>query len=76
MLKTVLISVLLAVSGYTQQQTDLPWPTLANTDWRMIKTRSTVYKEDHHTKDHQIYPTSYLMDLKIDMEDGIFTLDL
>jgi hypothetical protein len=34
----ILISfILLSISGYCQQQMDIPWPTLANSDWPMIK---------------------------------------
>jgi hypothetical protein len=37
MIKKILLSILMATSVYTQQQTDIPWPTLANSDWPMIK---------------------------------------
>ncbi|MDT3695031.1 MAG: PQQ-binding-like beta-propeller repeat protein [Ignavibacterium sp.] len=37
MIKKIMIILLLTALNYAQQQTDIPWPTLANTDWPMIK---------------------------------------
>lgn len=37
MVKKILLSILLTTLVYTQQQTEIPWPTLANSDWPMIK---------------------------------------
>ncbi len=34
---TLFTSLLLTVALYSQQQTDIPWTTLANSDWPMIK---------------------------------------
>jgi len=37
MIKKILLSILLIASVYAQQQTDIHWLTLANSDWPMIK---------------------------------------
>jgi hypothetical protein len=37
MVKKILLLLLITIFSYSQQQTDIPWPTLANTDWPMIK---------------------------------------
>ena len=37
MFKKILLSILLTTLIYSQQQTDIPWSTLAKTDWPMIK---------------------------------------
>lgn len=37
MLKIILILLVLSTLIFSQQQTDITWPTLANTDWPMIK---------------------------------------
>jgi outer membrane protein assembly factor BamB len=33
----ILVSLFLCAAIYSQQQVDIPWPTLANSDWPMIK---------------------------------------
>ncbi|MDX9712258.1 MAG: PQQ-binding-like beta-propeller repeat protein [Ignavibacteriaceae bacterium] len=53
---------------YSQQQTDIPWPTLANTDWPMIKhdpqfTGRSPYKG----------PQTPTIIWTRDLEDGIFS---
>lgn len=37
MINKILVYLLLTASVYSQQQTHIRWPTLANTDWPMIK---------------------------------------
>ncbi len=37
MRRTLLLALLLTTFVVAQQQTDIPWPTLANSDWPMIK---------------------------------------
>ncbi len=68
MVKKILLSILLTASVYTQQQTEIPWPTLANTDWPMIKhdpqfTGRSPYKG----------PQTPTIIWTRDLEDGIFS---
>lgn len=68
MVKKILLSVLLTTLVYTQQQTDIPWPTLANTDWPMIKhdpqfTGRSPFKG----------PRTPTVIWTRDLEDGIFS---
>jgi len=68
MVKKILLSILLTTLVYTQQQTDIPWPTLANTDWPMIKhdpqfTGRSPYKG----------PQTPTIIWTRDLEDGIFS---
>ena len=37
LVKKILITFLLSTTIYCQQQIDIPWPTLANSPWPMIK---------------------------------------
>jgi len=68
MIKKIMIILLLTTLNYAQQQTDIPWPTLANTDWPMIKhdpqfTGRSPYKG----------PQTPTIIWTRDLEDGIFS---
>ena len=68
MVTKILLSILLTASVYTQQQTEIPWPTLANTDWPMIKhdpqfTGRSPFKG----------PQTPTIIWTRDLEDGIFS---
>ena len=68
MIKKIMIILLLTALNYAQQQTDIPWPTLANTDWPMIKhdpqfTGRSPYKG----------PQTPTVIWTKDLEDGIFS---
>lgn len=47
------ISLLLFGMAYSQQQIDIPWPTLADSDWPMIKHDHSS-QGDHHSEDHKL----------------------
>ncbi len=68
MIRKILILILLTTSVYAQQQTDILWPTLANSDWPMIKhdpqfTGRSPYKG----------PQSPTVIWTVDMPYGIFS---
>ena len=67
-MKKILLSLLLSSLLYAQQQVDIPWPTLADSPWPMIKhdpqfTGRSPYKG----------PQTPTIVWTEDMEDGIFS---
>ncbi|RKY98770.1 MAG: hypothetical protein DRQ13_03175 [Ignavibacteriae bacterium] len=67
-MKKILLSVLLSGLIYSQQQVDIPWPTLADSPWPMVKhdpqfTGRSPYKG----------PQTPTIVWTKDMEDGIFS---
>ena len=68
MRRILLLAFVLTTFIIAQQQTDIPWPTLANSDWPMIKhdpqfTGRSPYKG----------PQSPTIVWTRDMNDGIFS---
>ena len=68
MIKKLMILLLLTTLNYAQQQADILWPTLANTDWPMIKhdpqfTGRSPYKG----------PQTPIVVWTVDMQNGIFS---
>jgi len=68
MVKKLFISLSLIALSYAQQQTDIPWPTLANTDWPMIK-----HDPQFTGRSPNKGPQTPTVVLTKDMEYGIFS---